>query len=415
MTNKKNQSGLRIINRANVLRLICEHPYLTRQEISERLGLSKMAVVNIITEYENKGYVQESIVPSFGTRCECVGRPSFRVNVVPNSVLALCLFFSEMEITCSLVNFRCEVLASRSITPSTKEGNAELFEKADRLMEQVLEAGAEYTHLIRGIGIAAVGLIDSLNGRIIVADNFPHINNMDVVAHYKRKYQLPVFLSNDMDASAIAERHYGRAIDTQNFIYMGVNSCIGLGIYVHDSIYRGYNGFAGELGFTTIDYRGRRSPFGYRGRLESYVRIDNYVKKVNSDIAKGRCCSEFSRHPVQWIDIVHNASEGDQYCQKIIYTIGDYLSIAVANIMNLFDPEKIVIGGLVASAGSMITDYISDQIYGKTIISHFSEFLTPSSRNEPPIVLSAFADRGAVAGAGTLYFDALFQGKVSLL
>lgn len=414
MTEQKNLKDVRINNRANVLQMICEHPGLTRQDISNRLGLSKMSVVNIITEYAEKGYVQEQVETPLHFNYKTAGRPSLRVSIVDNSVIVLGIFVSEMELTCSLINLRCEMLVSRSITPSTHENNAQLLKKLDQVIDQVICDGQAYMDHLQGIGIAAVGLIDARGGRIIAAENYPNVHDLPIVDYYNQRFQLPVVIANDMDASAIAERHFGHAIDAKNFIYIGVNSCIGLGIYINNEIFTGSNGFAGEIGFTTIDYTGKPSPFGYPGRLESFVAINKYVKKVNRDLKREvPGMPAFSERPVKWMDIALKAREGDPYCLEIVHAIGNYLAIATANVINLFDPEKIIIGGLIALAGQQMIDHIAQQIEGKTVCSHFHEHL--SREQQQSISLSAFVDRSAVAGAGAIVFDAIFQGKLCLL
>ena len=416
MTSQKNLSDVRIINRANVLRLICERPGLTRQEISSELGITKMSVANIIAEYQEKGFIEERFGYSPENQLRSVGRPSYHVYNIPNSVIILSLFISETEITCSLVNFECKTLISHSVVPTNQENNQELLDKADELIALVMREGAIYMDRLRGIGISSVGLIDMTRGCIIGADNFPNIHNLMITDYFERKYDLPVLISNDMDASAVAERHYGRALDVENFIYMGVNSCIGLGIYINDAIYHGFNGFSGELGYTTVDYQGRRSDFGYPGLLESYVRIDQYVSQVNQDIIQRvEGLPNFLSFPVQWRDIAAAALDNNEYCLRIVRKIGDFLSIAVVNMLNLFDPEKIVLGGQIALAGSVIVDYIQKNARGKTLVSHFSQRDGSARHEEIPLELTAFSNQSAVIGAGAIFFDALFRGKLSLL
>lgn len=416
--NQRNLKDVRTANRANVLRLICERPGLTRQNVADKLRLSKMSAVNIVTEYVEKGYMQERIELGRDTDRSNVGRPSFSVFVVPDSVIVMGVYISEYEITCSLINLSCEILVSCTVAPTASETNEELFSIIDALMESVLNAGEKYTKNLFGIGLAAVGLIDAEEGTILCADNFPHIVDMRLKAYYEKKFGLPVIVSNDMNASLVAEKHYGSAIEARNFLYVGIGGySVGLGMCINDNVYYGHNGFAGELGYTSIKFDGTPSNFGCPGQLESYTRIDRYVEKANRDWQEkipGMPDFPLNR-PIAWTDIIQEAKRGNAYCIDIIHEIGDYLSIAIVNVINLFDPEKVVVGGQLAAAGSILIDYVAQKTYNKSVKALLSTQKIRARYAKTEIVLSSFEDRIMAAGSGAIVFDALFQGKLTLL
>ena len=409
MVRQKNLTDVKIINRANVLQCICEHPGITRGEIADMLGLTKMSVTNIVSEYVEKNLVrEESSAQDTGLRN--AGRPFFRIYPQPRSIFVLSISMSETELACALVDFSCQPLYVHSMTPSTEETNDQLLEKLDSLADQVLAECGDLRGSIAGIGISTVGLIDYAGGRIIAADNFPYLRQLEISGHFSGRYHLPARIANDMDASAMAERHYGRAVGTDNFVYMGINSCIGLGLYINGALYRGCHGYSGEIGYTTINYLGSASAFGHRGRLESYVRIDRYEKKANEDLKSGiPGLSSFKGKKMEWKDIVEQAEKGNAYCRDIICEIGEYISIAVVNVSNLFDPEKIILGGRIALAGSLIRDYVLEHTKGHSLAAHF----VPDEN--VPLELSAFEDCSAIAGAGAIIFDAIFHGELSIL
>lgn len=413
---QKNLTDVKILNRANVFRLICEKPGLTRQEISSYLGLSKMSVVNIITEYVEKGFIRESIAPTKSGKKNDVGRPSLQAFIVPDASFILGIYISETQITCSIMDLECTPLCTHSIIPTKQENNNELLEMIEYLVSLVLKDGAVYVNRLIGIGISSIGLIDSLNGRIIGMDNFPNVHDIPISMHFRSKYNLPVCISNDMDASAVAEHHYGCAINSKNFVFMGVNSCIGLGIYINDTIYHGHNGFCGELGYTTIDHRANFSDFRNSGNLETFVRIDRYVGKVNRDIALGVPeAIAFRTSPATWPDIVRAAQNGNKYCLSVLWQIGEYLAIAVSNVLNLFDPEKIVLGGQIALAGNLLIDHIIKCAEERVVSTHFLQKIHPTQHFQIPLELSRFSDKSAIMGAGAIFLDTIFHGEFSLL
>lgn len=375
-----------------------------------------MTVANIVTEFAEKGLVIEQVETIGVSGNTNVGRPSFRVYTVPYAVIVLCIYISEMEITCSLVNLNCEQIVSRTIIPTQKEDNRLLLKKIDNVIHPLLAEASNYASRIRGIGISSVGLVDSDSRRIIGADNYPNIHELPIAEYFEDKYGIPALLSNDMKASAIAERHYGKMIDTENFIYMGVNSSIGLGIYINDEIYRGFNGFSGELGYTTIDFRGKSPTFGHGRRLESYIRIDQYVRRVNRDVTKKISgLPAFASSPVTWKDIVREALAGNAYCDRILREIGDFLVIATEHVLNIFDPETVILGGQIALAGDMIVDYIRNQLQGQSLASYFYTSTNHPEKAQVPIELSSFIDKSGVIGAGAVFFDSVFKGNIHFL
>ena len=415
---QKNLKDVRTMNRANVFRIICEQKSLSRQVIADKLGLSKMSAVNIVSEYVERGYFTEKIELAEGNNRPIVGRPPFKVSVVPDSVIAMGIYISEAEVTCSLIDLECKILVSRTEIPTTKETNSELFAIIDALIEKVLREGEKYTKKLFGIGIASVGLIDVEAGTILCADNFPNVVDMNLKEYYAARFDLPVVVANDMDASTIAEKHYGAAIDARDFLYIGTGgNSVGVGMCINDRIYYGHNGFAGELGYTTIKFDGSESKFGYPGQLESYIRLDNYVRQANRDWQE-RCpgMPDFpTERPIQWNDIIQEAHNGNAYCVNIIYTIGDYLSIAIVNCINIFDPEKVVLGGQLLAAGSLLLDYVKQKTYNRSVRSLLVRHNIRSRYPKTELVMSSFGDRTMVVGSGALIYDAIFQGRLSLL
>ena len=415
---QRNLKDVRTMNRANVFRIVCEQKSLSRQSIADKLGLSKMSVVNIVSEYVDKGYFEEKIDLAEGSNHPVVGRPSFKVFAVPDSVIAMGIYISEAEVTCSLIDLECRILLSRTAIATTQETNDELFAIIDKLIDEVLRAGERYVKNLFGIGISSVGLIDVEAGSILCADNFPNVADMRLKEYYTKRFRLPVVVANDMDASTIAEKHYGAAVGVRNFLYIGIGgNSIGVGMCINDRIYYGHNGFAGELGYTTIKFDGRESKFGHPGQLESYIRVDNYVRQANEDWQRDHPgMPDFpTDRPIQWDDIIREAHNGNAYCVEIIHKIGDYLSLAIVNCINIFDPEKVVLGGQMLAAGSILLDHVKQKTYNKSVRSLLVQHDIRKRYPKTELVVSGFGDRTMVVGSGTLIYDAIFQGHLSLL
>lgn len=414
MIDHKNLQDIKIINRAKVLRMICEQPGLTRKMIALKTQLSNMSVANIIGEYMKRGLICESVSAPEGAVVNA-GRPSHRIDVCADALYIIGIFVSEMEVTCSIINFKCQIVARNTIVPTTTESNDELIDTIDALLSKTLEAIPDVQEKLIGIGIASVGLIDYSGGRILRADNYPNIRNLPLVDYYKKRFCVPVIISNDMCASAIAEKYFGNSIGVSDFLFLGVYSSIGTGIYLDDHVYRGFYGLSGELGFTTVDYHDETDV--KPRQLESYVRIDRYVAQANRDFANGVAgMPTFSKnHLITWMDIVNEAQKENPYCVDVITRIATYISLTIVNLINLFDPQMIVIGGQVAAAGELLLSLVNERIRGKSVKRFLADIDDAHRYRETRVLLSKFGDQSAVVGAGALLFNAIFEGSLSLL
>jgi glucokinase len=210
-----------------------------------------------------------------------------------------------------------------------------------------------------GIGIAAAGIIDTKRGIVATSPNLPHWRNVplrDIVAD---KLGVATCVINDASAAALGEHRFGAGRGFENLIYLTVSTGIGGGIIIHDKLYLGADGCAGEPGHMTIEANGPKCHCGNFGCLEALASGWAVAEEATRRINKGERSSigEFVDGGVDNITaemVAMAARRGDRLACDIVAKAANYLGIGLANLVNIFNPELIVIGGGLSKMGDML-------------------------------------------------------------
>lgn len=422
-----NNQITRIRNRALVLRLICTDSNVSRVSIARQTGLSKMSVTNIVNELIRDGFVTEqaeaeaslnerkenpTVIDSSkgtGSPTEIESSSEIRpstgrkpVILVPNceTHAVIGIYISRDFAVSILSNLKCEILYEAKCGFSFGESNSTFMDKIFALSGKILRSKEASGKTILGIGVSCIGPLDRKTGVILQPPNFYHLNTIPVKQKLEEKFGYPVYVDNDMNASALAEKLYGKGRNISNFVYIGVTNGIGSGIITNDELYAGEMGFSGEIGHTTINHEGPTCACGNTGCLELYASIPEIVKQAKNSIELGMDSALKKLDDIEWKDIVRCAMESDALSLNLIDRLCMYISIGLVTIINMFDPGIIFLGHDIATAGSMVSEKLEWYVKEKTISSKYKNV---------PIEISAFADKSPVIGSAALVLNQLFR------
>lgn len=236
---------------------------------------------------------------------------------------------------------------------------------------------------ITGIGIGLPGVLDERREKIIVPPNLSIIKNIDFIKTLKSRFNLPVRIENDTNAMALAEMIWGHGKDKQSMVLLSLGTGVGGGIvYRHGNKVKlliGHRGSAGEIGHMIINFNGVEGS-RKRGELEQYASI-KFLRRRSS------------KHAL----IIQQAAEsGSKLAQKIYAELGHYLGFGLANIVNIFDPEIIVLGGGISEAYKFIIKSAKSSMK--------SNILSPRS-SVIPVLKSKLGDKGGAMGAAALWLE----------
>jgi glucokinase len=269
--------------------------------------------------------------------------------------------------------------------------------------DAVVEAGVAWDD-VRAVGIACGGPLDPVAGVIQSPPNLPGWDDVPLVALVSAALDRPTVVDNDATAAALAEWWYGagRSRDVQTLVYMTISTGVGGGLVLDGRLFRGAAGNAGELGHLTVDYLGRPCGCGRRGCLEAYASGTNIAARAREALATGEPSSLASLGVVTARDVAEAARAGDPLATRIWDETTAILASAMANVLDVFNPELVVLGGGVTRAG--------EQLLGPVRAGGLAQAMAPAARSAD-IVLAELGDRLPVVSAAAVAFERLTPGE----
>lgn len=219
---------------------------------------------------------------------------------------------------------------------------------------------------IKAIGIGSPGPLNIKEGLIVSPPNLP-IRNFNIVDKIKSEFKLPTFLDNDANAATLGEYIFGAGKGTENMIYITASTGVGGGAILNGKIYRGSTSNALEIGHTTISRDGRVCGCGNRGCVES-MSSGIYIEKMANDlIGEEKETTLKNYEKITAKEVFTEAAKGDQVSNYILSETLSYLGMAVANCANIFDPDKIIIGGGITKGGSIVLGKINEEVKNRSL------------------------------------------------
>lgn len=309
---------------------------LSRAELTQRLDLSRSTVGALVADLTELGLVEEH-VPSGGERA---GRPSHLVGPRADGPYAIAVDVDITHVTTAAVGIGGHVLA-RDVTatdpsPSPPVTVAEEIVTAVKRLGTQVGVGAWPV----GIGVSLPGTVGRLDGLVEFAPNLGWRDAAfgEILAGLVPA-GLPVAIGNDADVAVVAEHLRGSGRDCDDLVYLMGRIGVGAGVIVNGAPLRGRNGHAGEVGHTVVDASGPECHCGQRGCVETYI-----GDKALLQLA-GRTDSPTVDHTDQ---LFEDARRGDERASAAVRTVAEALGRTLANLVNILNPERVILGGSLA-------------------------------------------------------------------
>lgn len=249
-------------------------------------------------------------------------------------------------------NIRNRGILSTQQYPNFKEFVTAVYQMLRPSLEWVKQEG----HTIKGIGIGAPNG-NHFNGCIEYAPNLPWTDIVFVTNGFTEQFAMPSFLTNDANAAAIGEMYYGAAKGCKDFIVITLGTGVGSGIVCNGKLVYGHDGFAGELGHSTVIVDGRLHwSTGLKGSLESYCSATGVVITAKELLAKNPDTPSVLRNQTT-IDskmIASAALQQDKIALEVFQYTGEILGLALANFITFSSPEAIILFGGLCNAGDLL-------------------------------------------------------------
>lgn len=260
-------------------------------------------------------------------------------------------------------------------------------------VNQLLDESDIAKDQITGIGIGAPGPLDARRGRITCPPNMPNWLDVPIVAELSKAFSYPILLDNDANAATLAEKWIGAAKDSEHFVYLTISTGIGAGLYLDGKLISGSRGNAGDVGHVVVDPSKGICACGQKGCLEW----------VASGTAIARQGSELLGTDLTTQEVFELYQSGNSKIVTMIEDVFTAIGVGCVTLINLFDPEKIVIGGGVSQVGEPLF---------KEVQRYINQYaLNPSGRETKVVPASSRQDAGMIGAAALIFRNQ--RGEIS--
>ena len=283
------------------------------------------------------------------------------INNLKHGLPVLAIDLGGTKIITALVSPNGQLIAKERCLTLADEGQASVINRLLLTIDHLLKLKNLDSSQLDSISIAAAGGIDIKRGLVTSSPNLPDWHNVPLTDIVKDRYGVSTFLLNDASAAALGEHRFGAGKGVNNLILLTIGTGIGGGIIIDGNLYQGSSGSAGEIGHMTIDINGQKDTCGNIGCLETLVSGPALAGEAKRRIAQGEKSSLVEMVAGKIEDITAEeigiaARGGDSLASDIIAEAANYLGVGLVNVVNIFNPEMIIIGGAVAKLGDLLLD-----------------------------------------------------------
>ncbi|MEV4874736.1 ROK family transcriptional regulator [Streptomyces sp. NPDC091406] len=367
------QTSLHRANLERVVRAVRMAGSLTQAEIARSTGLSAATVSNIVRELKDGGTVE--VTPT-----SAGGRRARSVSLSGDAGIVIGVDFGHTHLRVAVGNLAHQVLAEESEPLDVDASSAEGFDRAEVLVKRLIEATGIGPDKIIGIGLGVPGPIDVESGTLGSTSILPGWTGINPSEELSGRLGVPVYVDNDANLGALGELVWGSGRGVKDLAYIKVASGVGAGLVIDGTIYRGPGGTAGEIGHITLDESGPVCRCGNRGCLETFTAARYVLPLLQPSHGPGLTMER----------VVQLAREGDPGCRRVIGDVGRHIGSGVANLCNLLNPSRVVLGGSLAEAGELVLGPIRDSV---------SRYAIPSAARQLSVLPGALGGRAEVLGA----------------
>jgi len=391
--------AIRRHNRTAVLDTIREHGPISRLDISQITRLTPASVTNIVSELIADGYVAE-VGPGVSFTA---GRRPILIDLLPASVLVAGVDIRPAGVTIILADVRATVLCRSTLSLPQ---DPDPMDSLDRIAVQIRDLLAPQGHTVqdlRGIGVGAVGLVDSVTGVNLHAASLGW-HNVAIAAELTARLGAPVAVDNNVRTIAVAEQLFGLGQDIADLLvfYVGAGG-IGSGLVVGHEVFRSNKHYAGEIGHMIVVPGGQKCSCGSYGCLDTVASGRVLVERGRARAAQNgdsALAGLAARGELTVETIMRAAHSGDDAARTIVCEATEYLGLALANLVNVLNPELVVLAGPIIHGGDTVIECIRSVVQRHSYVAR--------TMGLSSIRFTSFGEHAAIRGAASLALDRFF-------
>ncbi|MCF0053680.1 ROK family protein [Dyadobacter sp. LJ53] len=359
--------------RSNLLLHLYQSGDTSINKMARLFHASIPSATGIVNELIREGWIIET-----GTGPARAGRPPVLYGLNAKKYLTLIMDINRHDTQLVIFDLHNQLILKRKVDIRLDDSSTfldQLFAASD----DFLKSNNINVSKLWGIGVSMPGLINSSQGI-----NLTYLNltppGVPLVSHLKKHFKLPVCLFNDTKATTIGEHRFGFAREKSQVLTINIDWGVGLGIIINGEVFNGASGFAGELGHIQVKPDGLLCHCGKIGCLDTITSAIALIRRAKEGINGGKATilSQIVNNNLDLLDtshIIEAVHAGDEFSIDLLSTVGTELGKGLATAVHLFNPEVIIVGGLLAEAGPFISNPI-EQAINKYCLSDFKNSLS---------------------------------------
>jgi len=368
------------------------HGAMTNTDLGKYVKLSTPKIISLLNELKDEGLIEE-----LGQGSSSGGR---RPNLYGNKEDAFYIIGISINIyktSVSIFNAKNQKVTDDHILTLTISHGTSIIDPIVEFTETVIRDKQIPREKILGIGIEMPGMVDSATG----INKTYMVSDQPVADVFRKKFGIEVLIENDAKTRAFAELRFGLAQNKKNSLVVHLDWGIGLGIIVNGKLYKGRDGFAGEFGHLPMVDNGMLCKCGKQGCLETIASGTAIALMAKEGIKSGRSSflgtladNETGNNEIR--TVVQAATIGDQYSISLLANVGHWLGKGFAYLIQIFNPELIILGGRISEANQFILPPIQQAI---------QIFCNPELGNEVDIKVSELGSQAGIQGVAALTLE----------
>lgn len=391
-------------NVAVVLSAIRRFGPISRTELAELTDLTSGTITNVTSRLLELGLISEA-----GQTASRGGRKRVLLKLREEACVAIGIEISRQHVFGVLANLNGKVVSRAEEATEPGEGPVRTIARVVQMIDRFKEEAAGLECPVIGAGIGVPGPVKTDEGIVTTPPNFPGWRWIRLKDQVESRSGLDVLIDDDARTAALGEAWFGAGRDVESLVYMSVGTGIGAGVVVEGHLYQGAHGLAGQIGHASVDPFGARCECGNVGCLELFASSPGIVKLARQRLQEGEpsVLHEYEKAGDLTINrICESAEAGDLVAASVMETACTYLGTGVANVINVYDPQKIVLGGSLVRAYEMLVDRVR-AIARERSFAHGGE--------TPQIVRSQLGKEASALGAVALVLERFFADPLAAM
>lgn len=361
--------------------MILEREPISRADIAQVTGLNKSTVSALVNEL-----LEEELIYESGPGESSGGRRPVLIYFNKVAGYAIGIDIGVNYILSVLSDLKGNILFEKNQLILDTSYTV-VIDLVKQMIHSLMEEMPVSKYGIVGIGLGVPGIINN-DGAVLLAPNLGW-SNISLKREIEEEFTLPVIIENEANAGSYGEKQFGAGQNFQNIIYVSAGIGIGVGIILDGELYKGKNGFAGEMGHMIINVNGKQCRCGSKGCWEAYASEHALLNITNQKF-------------LSLEKLIELAEKNDKSALNLFEEVGSFLGFGINNIVNTFNPEQVIVGNRLAKAQKWLEEPIRKIINNHTISFH---------RNEMVLHFSKLSNYSAAMGVTAFVVENFIKSK----